>query len=75
MAYARLYHCQKLMLLYPCSPGERSGEVKRFGIEGGKEMLSISRIDMAMAPRNIEAALATIVGSLLHAPSDFAKTA
>ncbi len=75
MAYARLYHCQNLMLLYPCSPGERSGEIKRFGIEGGKEMLSISRIDVAMAPRTIESALAAIVGSLLLAPSHFAKTA
>lgn len=64
MAYARLYDCQNLMLLYPCLPGERSGEVKRFGIDGGKESLSIFRIDMAMTPRLIESALSAI-GELL----------
>lgn len=49
MAYARVYRCNRLVLLYPCSPGQDSGEIRRFGIDGGKEMLSVSRINM-MAP-------------------------
>jgi 5-methylcytosine-specific restriction enzyme subunit McrC len=75
MAYARLYNCQNLMLLYPCLPGECSGEIKRFGIDGGKEFLSICRIDMAMAPRSIEGALSAIGESLLISRNALSGTA
>lgn len=47
MAYARLYKCDNLMLLYPEMPGTICGERKPFGIAGGAERLSIATIDVS----------------------------
>lgn len=47
MAYARLYECARLMLLYPSAPSVDSGEVRRFGVHGGREMIVLGRVDIA----------------------------
>lgn len=47
MAYARLYECERLMLLYPAVPGAGSGEARRFGVHGGREMIALGRLDLA----------------------------
>lgn len=46
MAYARLYRCERLMLLYPAAPSQQSGVQKSFGIDGGRERLDIATIDI-----------------------------
>lgn len=46
MAYARLYKCERLTLLYPAVPGEGSAVRKAFGIAGGRERLTIARLDL-----------------------------
>lgn len=61
MAYARLYECPELMLLYPEIPGQPCGERKQFGITGGQERLSIATIDVAQSREMVEARLATLM--------------
>lgn len=46
MAYARLYGCRRLMLLYPATREVRAGLRKSFGIAGGRERLDIAAIDI-----------------------------
>lgn len=58
MAYARLYECDRLMLLFPAKPGEISGTTHRFGLHGGQEMLAISKLDIAQDRRATIEALA-----------------
>lgn len=47
MAYARLYDCDRLTLLYPAIPGEGSAVCKQFGMAGGRERLTIAALDLA----------------------------
>jgi 5-methylcytosine-specific restriction enzyme subunit McrC len=54
MAYARLYHCDRLMLLYPDVPGAGANQAHRYGIHGGSEMLAMGRVDLS-APANLAA--------------------
>lgn len=46
MAYARLYDCNSLMLIFPSAPGHGSGVRRVFGINGGNERLTIATIDL-----------------------------
>ena len=63
MAYARLYECDRLMLLYPAAPGTGSGEMRRFGVHGGREVLALSTIDLALMSGHIGATVAQLLGS------------
>ncbi len=47
MAYARIYDCDHLMLLYPSAPGGAEGERKSFGMTAGTERLRIAQVDIA----------------------------
>lgn len=47
MAYARVYRCDRLMLLYPAAPGEPGGLVRRFGLAWGLERLDVARLTLA----------------------------
>lgn len=47
MAYARLYRCDRLSLLYPSLPGQPVPAPVRFGFGGGQERLSIVRVDVS----------------------------
>jgi 5-methylcytosine-specific restriction enzyme subunit McrC len=67
MAYARLYECDRLMLLYPSTAGQRSEEIRRFGINGGKELLSASRVNMAAPREQIKDDLVELVAELIKA--------
>lgn len=62
MAYARLYACDRLMLLYPARPGQDAGERTRFGLAGGRERLSIATLDIAGLGE--EAGAATLMRAL-----------
>ncbi len=67
MAYARVYQCGRLVLLYPCSHGQSGGEIRRFGIDGGSEMLSLHRVDLAASAKELAGALSCIAQELLAA--------
>lgn len=47
MAYARIYRCPRLTLLYPALPGEGSTVRRRFGMGGGRERLKIAAVDLS----------------------------
>ena len=47
MAYARLYRCERLTLLYPALPGQGNGVRRRFGMGGGHERLTVAAVDLA----------------------------
>jgi 5-methylcytosine-specific restriction enzyme subunit McrC len=70
MAYARLYRCDRLMLLYPATSGAGSGIVRRFGIDGGPELLTLGRVDMAAYGNVIESHLMRLVGEVLDINHD-----
>ena len=64
MAYARVYDCSELMLLYPSTPGGQVGVRRIFGMAGGWEQLSIAMVDLG-ADR---VSLAADLGDLCHPP-------
>ena len=51
MAYSRVYHCDRLLLLYPSRPGGPCGVLRRLGIEGGHELIAIGTCDVSQ-PRD-----------------------
>ena len=57
MAYARLYRCPELMLLYPAVEGAGEGVRREFGIAGGKERLSIATADVGQGEAAVVASL------------------
>ena len=66
MAYARIYECDRLMLLYPASPGAPSGDVRRFGVHGGREMIKLARIDPSLPISEMASELAGMVRGMLE---------
>jgi hypothetical protein len=65
MAYARLYSCRELMLLYPSTPGASDGPRQAFGIHGGRERLRIATVDVAKDKAVIESALVDLALAML----------
>lgn len=53
MAYARLYQCHDLMLLYPATPGKVDGVQRNYGIHGGPERLRVATLDVAQTVSEI----------------------
>jgi 5-methylcytosine-specific restriction enzyme subunit McrC len=47
MAYARLYRCDRLMLLYPAVPGEVATDINPHGLSQGPERLDIASVQLA----------------------------
>jgi 5-methylcytosine-specific restriction enzyme subunit McrC len=68
MAYARVYRCERLMLLYPALPGVESGITRRFGIHGGTEMLAVGRADVAGQTKKMGADLKKLIRDLMVVP-------
>lgn len=65
MAYARLYRCSQLLLLYPGVPGEVDGMSPRsFGMAGGRERLAIATVDVSRPSEHVEQQLAKVCGAL-----------
>ena len=64
MAYARLYDCNRLMLLYPASSGSKSSIDHRFGIHRGTELLALGQIDITGNTRAVQDTLAEMVIAL-----------
>lgn len=64
MAYARLYECNHLMLLYPASSGTGSRHIRSFGMHGGTEKLTIGQIDMSSSRQELANALVKLIRGL-----------
>jgi 5-methylcytosine-specific restriction enzyme subunit McrC len=62
MAYARLYGCEELMLLYPEVPGKPCGLRHPFGMAGGREKLSIATIDVSLGEGGVQERLKSLCG-------------
>ena len=65
MAYARLYQCDRLMLLYPALSAEDVSAPHLFGLAQGPECLSIAHIALAEDKAQIIAALSALCAPLL----------
>lgn len=57
MAYARLYACPNLFLLYPALPGQLASDVHPRGIAPGPDRLDVATISLERSPLDIRAKL------------------
>jgi 5-methylcytosine-specific restriction enzyme subunit McrC len=69
IAYARLYHCERLVLLYPAIPGEVATDLHRKGLTQGPERLDISSIALNQSGPDVQQALRRLVVRLIKAPA------
>lgn len=65
MAYARLYRCDRLMLLYPARPGSGGAVVREFGMDGGRELLVLGQVDMSGSLDDARTGLSWLVAGML----------
>jgi 5-methylcytosine-specific restriction enzyme subunit McrC len=61
MAYARLYRCDRLLLLYPAVHGDVHGQVHTHGIAHGHERLNIASISLEAGDGAIQRRLRELV--------------
>lgn len=73
VACARLYRCERLMLLYPAAPHETQGPVRKFGIDGGTEHLAVGRIDVSQETSATVTALGQIAKDLIGSGAQLIK--
>lgn len=73
MAYARLYRCDRLMLLYPAAPGQADGIVRQFGIDGGNELLALAKLDVSRNSPSLVTKLAQLAHELTALPMSVAS--
>ena len=57
MAYARLYQCDRLMLLYPAVPGDTASHVEPRGLALGHERLDIASVALDRSGYEVRAEL------------------
>lgn len=67
MAYARLYRCDRLMLLYPAETGEPGGIRRSFGMAHGLERLDIATLDISAGSAGVTQKLRDLVVGLIGA--------
>jgi 5-methylcytosine-specific restriction enzyme subunit McrC len=65
MAYARLYKCSRLMLLYPAADSGCVTQVESRGLAGGSERLDIAEISITQQGAGVKASLRKLVENLL----------
>ncbi|CAD7339418.1 calmodulin-binding protein [Sphingomonadales bacterium 56] len=65
MAYARLYRCDRLMLLYPAVAGNGTTLSRRFGIAGGREMLALGLVDLTTQTNHVQGELRKLIFDFL----------
>jgi 5-methylcytosine-specific restriction enzyme subunit McrC len=61
MAYARLYRCARLMLLYPHVPGEDNFAVESYGLSSGPERLDTVCVPLALPSVDLKQALRALI--------------
>lgn len=62
IAYARLYRCRRLILLYPAVSGEVAAGLPPRGLAQGPERLDIATLAIQDAQEDVQAALRALVG-------------
>jgi 5-methylcytosine-specific restriction enzyme subunit McrC len=63
MAYARLYTCSHLLLLYPALPGEIDRKVYTRGIARGADRLDIATVSLDCSPAALQKNLRQLIGA------------
>jgi 5-methylcytosine-specific restriction enzyme subunit McrC len=61
MAYARLYSCPHLVLLYPSMPGEDAIDVETRGIAKGPDRLDLATVSLEHGPRHVQSQLSELI--------------
>lgn len=61
MAYARLYDCHHLILLYPSVPGETEVDVEAHGIPRGSDRLDVATVSLDQDPKNVQHQLGLLI--------------
>jgi len=69
MAYARLYRCGRLILLYPAAPGEVGRRLTPRALAKGPERLDIARLNLSGGLDTVPQQLGDILGEALGARS------
>jgi 5-methylcytosine-specific restriction enzyme subunit McrC len=67
MAYARLYACSRLVLLYPAVPGEAAGEIHPRGLPKGAERLDTACVALEQDDVAVRGHLLQMIEELLPA--------
>jgi 5-methylcytosine-specific restriction enzyme subunit McrC len=62
MAYAQLYHCNHLILLYPSPPGEVDGQVNPHGIPQTLHRLDVSSVSLRLDQNGVLSRLRSLLG-------------
>lgn len=65
MAYARLYHCERLILLYPAAPGGVDRDIHTHGIAYGQERLDIATVPLEAEGHRIRQRLLNLASSVI----------
>ena len=60
MAYARLYRCRRLILLYPAVPGA-GAYLNSSGLSRGQERLDVATVSLERQPADIQASLRRLI--------------
>ncbi len=66
MAYARLYGCPRLILLYPGTPGEVAPDVDTRGIAPGPDRLDVATVPLDRRTEDIQDSLRRLVFDVEH---------
>lgn len=61
MAYARLYSCNRLILLYPAIPGDGMGNLQSYGLSQGPERLDIVKVAIEQNSAAVRVALLGLI--------------
>jgi 5-methylcytosine-specific restriction enzyme subunit McrC len=65
MAYARVFECDRLMLLYPNVPGDPSGIRRSFGLANGRERLTIATLGLSAGSETVKRELGELAEKLM----------
>jgi 5-methylcytosine-specific restriction enzyme subunit McrC len=68
MAYARLYRCDRLILLYPHLPGEVALDVECHGLAQGPERLDTASISLELEEASLRFSMRDLLGKLIQQP-------
>ncbi|SEH15750.1 5-methylcytosine-specific restriction enzyme subunit McrC [Sphingopyxis sp. YR583] len=67
MAYARIYHSPRLVLLYPAVPGANGREVEMHGLASGRERLEIATVAVDGSEAELREELRHLIFPRMHA--------
>lgn len=66
MAYARLYKCDRLILLYPAAHGELADHFETRGIPPGDDRLDIATLQLANETATVRASLRRLIANAIN---------